>query len=177
MATLEEVNKIMGVMAAAYPNFGTTPATIKIYAQLLSDIPMDILEKAARQAMATSEFFPTIAKIRDNAMNIQIAALNIPTAGEAWNEVCKAIRREGHGSKPKFSHPLIQKAVDGMGGFDFLCLSEQPEWDRTWFTKGYNQLYERAEKEARFLPEIRQDVFGSGTGREIAALADKLSID
>lgn len=155
MATPEQVAKVCGVMAAAYPNYKLTPQTIHVYARTLGDLPADMLEAAALQCIATSEFFPTVAALRKAAFEIMAHAQGIPTAHEAWGEVRRAMGTVGHMGKPKFSHPIVERAVAALGWRD-LCLSDNPTADRARFLECYQQLLNRAQVDAAMLPEVKQ---------------------
>ena len=142
-------------MSASYPNFVLRDDTTKVYMRLLADIPPEVLEAAALECITKSEFFPTVAKVREAAMNLMLNKAALPSAFEAWAEVCKEIRRVGYAGKPEFSTPLIEKAVQGIGGWRYICLSEDGVADRARFFQGYDILMQRAEAQAKMLPEVR----------------------
>jgi hypothetical protein len=58
-------------MSLAYPNarLSDVEATerMQLYAELLRDIPFDILSSAFRRVVQTNRFFPTVAEIREAA--------------------------------------------------------------------------------------------------------------
>jgi len=145
--------KIIGMMVAAYPNTQITDATREVYVKMLSDIPLGVLEPAIQQAMAESEFLPTIARIREKAL-----ALSQPghvSALEAWGVVKKAMQQVGFYRTPQFDDPLIAKAVDCIG-WQTLCSSENQAADRAHFSKVYDSLVKRELEDARMMPEVRQ---------------------
>lgn len=148
-----EVTKLVGVMAAAYPNTQITDATVNVYVRMLKDIPLEVLTPAIQQVMAESEFLPTIARIREKA--IQLTRPERLSAFEAWGVVKQAIERVGFYRYPKFEDPLIARAVECIG-WQTICSSENEPADRAHFAKVYDSLVRREDEDARMLPEIRQ---------------------
>ena len=148
-----EVTKLIGVMAAAYPNTQIADATVQVYVSMLKDLEIGVLTPAIQQAMAESEFLPTIARIREKAI-----ALTQPehvSSLEAWGIVKKAMQQVGFYRSPEFADPLIAKAVDCIG-WQTLCSSENEPADRAHFSKVYESLVRREIDDARMLPEVRQ---------------------
>lgn len=95
-----EIAEIVGALAGSFVNAKVPERTIRIYIQMLSDIPVEILRRAAEQCLAECEFFPTIAAIRDRAL-----ALTAPIHAEpmeAWGMVQRAISRYGSYRSPGF---------------------------------------------------------------------------
>lgn len=153
MSNEAEIAKLVGVMAAGYPNTKVLEMTIEVYISMLKDIPLDVLTLSVQQCMAESEFMPTIAKIRKKAL-----ALTNPVAPEpleAWGIVLKEIQRRGFYRSPEFKNPIIAKAVDCIGWQSF-CSSENPVADRAHFAKVYEGLLRQAIDDARMLPPARQ---------------------
>lgn len=155
MANSDTTDKVLAFLAASYPNFKLQPETVEAYAEMLADVPPDLLKAAAKQCVAASRFFPTVAELRDAALALMPQQSGLPTAGEAWAEVCQQIRRTGSYGKPEFSTPLIGRAVDSMGGWKMLCMSEDPMPDRAHFFRVYEALAQRATAQAKMLPEVR----------------------
>ena len=161
MTTVHQVAKILGVMIHAYPRFELSTDTIRLYGQLLSDIPVDVLEAAAHQIMAESKFFPTIAEFREMSHSLMTGKRNIPSAYEAWENAMSEINRCGDYYRyqvqthlPEYSHPLVEKAV-GIIGYRNLMESDNKVADRAHFFKIYESLLDRAQDEIRLLPEVK----------------------
>lgn len=148
-----EVAEIVGALAGAFTNAKVPERTIRIYIQMLLDVPVDVLRVAAEQCLAECEFFPTIAAIRDRALKLTLPDRVDPL--EAWGQVQRAISRYGFYRSPVFDDPLITKAVDSLG-WQYLCVSENPVADRAHFSKIYEQLAHREIQEARLLPRARE---------------------
>jgi len=153
--------EILGVLAAAYPNFDLKVQTIKIYCEMLDDLDPELLEQAAKAHMVTNKYFPSVAEIRENVGKLIERATNTPSPTEAWGEVVEKIRIFGHtfygGKVPDFSSPIITKVVSYFGWND-LCLSENPIADRARFLQAYEVELDRAREDIRFLPETHNVV-------------------
>lgn len=159
---VDDVMRVLGVLAAAFPANKVGKETLEVYKLTLADIPADVLEQATLHVITRSRFFPTVSEIRDAANAIMVGLHNVPSAFEAWGEVCNVIARCGQyyryqisGELPEYSHPLIERAVEIMG-YRNLCESENSMADRAHFFRVYEGLLERAEEELRMLPSVRQ---------------------
>ena len=155
MADRATIKQVMIILAAAYPRFTATADTGRVYAELLRDIPDDLLIAATKQHATSSKWFPSVAELRQAAFNIRAKSLGIPSPAEAWGEVMREMRRVGSWGSPEFSTLLIADTVDGLGGWDALCRSENNVADRAHFLKIYGALLERHDQDAAMLPEIR----------------------
>jgi|SRR5882724_1931257 len=147
-----EIAKLVGVMVAAFPSAKISGDTVKVYISMLKDVPLDVLTVTVQQVMAESEFFPTIAKLREKAL-----ALSSPVAPEpleAWGIVLKEISATGFYKSPHFDNPVIAKAVDCIG-WQALCSSENQVADRAHFSKVYEGLMKQADDDRRLLPQAR----------------------
>lgn len=50
----------------------------------------------------------------------------------------------------------LWRCVEALGGYDYLCRSEEPMADRAHFIRIYDQIVERERQTARMLPEVRE---------------------
>jgi len=150
-----ELTKRIGALAAAFPYAQISGETIKVYARMLADIPLEVLDAVASQAMAECEFFPTIARVREMAMNLASPTGQHVSGFEAWEQVIRQIRSVGSYGRPGFIDPLITRAVECLG-WPELCQSDNQVADRSHFVRIYEQLVERERAEARLLPESRE---------------------
>ena len=148
-----EVTKLVGVLAASFPNTQMSKDSVNVYARMLKDIPLDVLTTAVEQCMVESEFLPTIAKLRNRALSLVAPPRKDPM--DAWGVVVKEIQRVGFYRSPHFEDPLIARAVDCMG-WQYLCSSENIVADRAHFAKVYEQFVERETQDARLLPQARR---------------------
>lgn len=154
MANETKVIEVCGIMAAAYPNFNLTKQTIAVYARVLQDVPDEVLEAAALDAVSRSKFFPTIAELRESAYMISANRLAVPSAFEAWDEVVHQIRDVGSYGEPVFSHPWIGTAIRQIGGWRNICQSENSIADRARFFECYADAERRHDMTAKTLPQV-----------------------
>ena len=99
----------------------------------LQDIPYQVAEAGLQKWVSLNKWSPSIADIREMASGIVHGEL--PDWGDAWEEVCKAIRHYGsYRARDALTSlsPLARKATERIG-FTNLCLSENPSADRANF--------------------------------------------
>ena len=156
-----EFMKILAALAALYPYFKLKPVTIDAYYAILGDLDENLLEAATLQIGSEGRrFFPVAGELRQCAFDLLDRQADVPTAWDAWAEVCKRIGDTGYDRKwiPEFSHPLIKRAVDAVGGWLVLCMSENGVADRARFAQAYETLAKRERIKSRILPEVREAV-------------------
>jgi hypothetical protein len=157
-----------------------------VYFDVLHDIPIELLQTAARQCLATLKWFPKPAEIREQALQLVMVSLGIPNANDAWAEVTRRmhntfrVRQVGdlvqvaitgmydeapggylthrQPTAEDWSTPLIQKAIDGIGGWRALRASDNPIADRSQFISAYERYSTRQMQAARMLPETRKAI-------------------
>jgi len=155
MAHETEIVKVLGTLAAAYPRFPLTKATSRVYVRLLLDLPVELLEDAALHSISTSEWFPTIAKLRAAAVEILAVQAGVPTQFEAWAEVQRMITRPI--KQRKWHHPLILEAMEGIGGmnsYGHSLVEAEASW-RARFFEAYAAMIRR-EQEKLLVPQIER---------------------
>lgn len=145
-----EVTKLIGVLAASFPQAQMSANSVNAYVAMLKDVPLNVLKVAVEQCVVESEFLPTIAKVRDRALSLVRPERKDPM--EAWGVVLKTIQRVGFYRSPTFDDPLIARAVECLG-WQYLCTSENAVADRAHFAKVYEQLREREIHDSRLLPQ------------------------
>ena len=148
--------KALRMLCAAYPNFKPEPATFEIYYRILRDVPDQLLDAGMAKAAAESEYMPTAARIRRCAFEVRDAISRRPTAYEAWGEVVAAFAAIGSYRIPEWSHPAVEMAVRQVGGWTYLCTSENMVADRARFVECYEAISKREVEQSRMLPEIKQ---------------------
>jgi hypothetical protein len=108
--TREEVSKLLAFAKAA-TGMVVEPSTIAAWADMLEDIDADAAMAALRAFLAEDSRRPSIADIRKRA-----TAKGRPVdAGQAWDEVQRAISRHGRTRSFRSEHPSVQRAVDAIG--------------------------------------------------------------
>jgi hypothetical protein len=130
-------------LAFAFPNREIPEETVVLYTERLSSLPAEAVCLAIDRLIDTSRFFPTIAEIKA----AMVEAVVEPGFAElAWGEVIREVRRVGFGrtaqGRPRFSSPLIGKAVAAVG-WETICMSEHPEVIRAQFVKTLDALVRR----------------------------------
>lgn len=163
-----EAIKLIAVLEAAYPRDPVTDARQELYAQMLGDLDAADAVAAVKRVIARCKWFPTIAEIREEYAR---AALQAPTADEAWELVLREVRRIGSYHAPTFADERVAAAVRSIG-WQNICASTRPGFERAAFVRAYGGLVERelaawqAPPEARTADERRR--LGSGA----ATIAD-----
>lgn len=139
--TFEETKQLIARAVVAYPFSQKTDLTntIQVWAELLADISYPLANAALARHITTKNYFPTIAEIRSAVAEMSGVNSELPSAEDAWKEVMKKL---DYYSRPKYSHPLIQQAVDCIG-YISLCNSENPVADRAHFYRAYNNYRDR----------------------------------
>jgi hypothetical protein len=173
-----DIFKILGILICAYPNNKVEKQTLQLYAKMLEDLDISILDQAAKICMTTVKFFPSIAEIRAAAAEVMARATGLPSAAGAWGEVQDLIRDEGwrNNYEPVFSHPVIGKVVGYMGGWSILCGSENQIADRARFIQAYEIEAQRAREDVQFLPETHDQIRKlAEVNAQVKQLAAKLS--
>lgn len=149
----QKVTKVLSFLAALYPKFELTRPTIRAYTTILGDLSEEALEAAAKDLGSRSTFFPAAAELRQAAFDLQQRIEDVPTAYEAWGEVCRAFAGAGRGL-PEFSHELIGDTVKAVGGWRMLGMSTNQTADRARFIEAYKELSQSRKTDERALPEI-----------------------
>lgn len=155
MANRVDVLRVLRVLSAAYPQFEVRDAQIDVYCVVLADLPAHVLAAAAIQHISSSKWFPTVAELRDCAVELMRNEAGLPTAAAAWGEVKRQIAAVGTYGSPKFTDPITARVV-GYLGWRSLCLSQQETADRARFMDAYAVEMRREAAQARMLPQIRE---------------------
>ena len=156
--SIETVSEVLSLLFDAYPRAEVNEGTNKVYLMTLQDIEPLILKAAVLKHITECKWFPTVAELREAAGCVLERANGEPDGYTAWAEVLQQIDRVGSYRVPQFSFKRIQKALDGIGGWKALCMSENLVSDRMRFIEAYN-VYEARDKETRqMLPAVGQAI-------------------
>lgn len=150
MADPEKVTQIVEAFAQIYTNHKLSEMSIAMYCRVLSDIPNDLLEAAALAHVRTGKFFPTPAELVELATEVAFEGMPLPL--EAWREVKSQVMSWC----VVFSHPLIEEAINCLGGMKAFGQSnedEEPSW-RARFCEVYAGLVKRAKSKAAEHPDV-----------------------
>ena len=128
-----------------------------VWYEYLKDIDYNILSMAIQKYICNNKFAPTIADLRELAVDIVI---DDKEWGDGWKDVCLAIRKIGYYEEKKALEsmdPLTRKTVENLGWHN-LCMSDNIMTDRANFRDLYN-TYAKREKEMMKLPAgVRQGI-------------------
>ena len=124
------------------------------------DMEVGLIYAAMMKILHTSTFFPSVAEIRSTAEKLlNFNRMNtLPTAGEAWEEIQKQVRKVGpYSSQPwEFSCPEVEKAARQFGLME-LCRLQENEVNtaRAQFMRIYDRQQEKM-KELREMETVMQ---------------------
>lgn len=168
MANLKEVSKVLGVLTLAYPKSELKPGMAEVYSSLLSEIPNEILEAAAKQIMVENTFFPSIAELRNKSLELMHGSKSLPLPIEAYEftvnyeEITTEITDEWTDDnrviciehKNEWLHPLVEKTAKLMG-WPRLFPTDNPMADKAQFIKAYESLVNREIEQTKLLPDVK----------------------
>lgn len=125
-------SQLMKGLAGVFDSKGTlSPIKIELYFKALEDLTTEQIEKSVSELIRDRVYstMPLPAHIRENIKSVQL----LDGLG-AWLVVEKCI--EGG---PTPTDPVINKAVDGMGGYERL--SRLPYDELTWIQKEFERRF------------------------------------
>ena len=134
-----------------------------LWYQALKDIPMEVAEAALRAWVSTNKWSPTIAEIREMAVDVKRG--DAPEWSEGWMMTQQAIRRFGRyrpGEAMASLDPITRETVKRLG-FNNLCDTE----DIGYYAKRFQQTFEVMAKREQMklqLPFELQDTIRSIQG-------------
>lgn len=152
--TFKEFAVIAATIKTCYSkeNILANENAMKLWYDLLKDIPYDVAQEVVKEWISTQRWSPTVADIRELAAKRTNPEL--PEWSEAWESVINAIGRWGmhREAEALASMPEIaQQAVKRMG-WQNICLSENVGVERATFRDIYIVIAKRKERDAQ-LPE------------------------
>lgn len=164
MITEKELIKFVGQVTIAYPNtFKNYTKTMfdlmkETWMDNLSDFTYDQLRLGLKKHLADVTkgcYCPSIADIRKNVNEILHG--QIITAGEAWGEVLKHIRKFGSDSIGDY-HNMSQTTVKVVKqiGLRNIGISETPDIMRAHFIKLYDSYAQRELNNRNLQPQIKE---------------------
>lgn len=149
-----QIVELLIAAATMFPNSEVSYENYRAYAPMLCDYSISVLMVSINQCAAESEFFPSIAKIREKAL--ALTTETEMTGLEAWAIVIEAAQRYGiYRPRAPFDNPLIEQAIRFFGGWHQVCYSENVVADRAHFAKLWDDLVRRKIQDARLLPSAR----------------------
>ena len=156
--TKKEFASFAMALKTYYPRENLLPneQAMELWFMQLQDIPFQVAEVGLNKWVSLNKWSPSISDIREMASGITQGEL--PDWGDAWEEVCRAIRRFGSYRAMEALEsmsPLARKATERIG-FTNLCMSENQSADRANFRMIYETLAEREKKNSQLSDPLKQ---------------------
>ncbi len=150
----ERFGNLLKGLKGAYssPNFLPDDKSVKVWYQMLMDIPYEVLSLAVQHHIATGQYPPTIAEIRSRCADILCSELDDWT--EAWSKVLDVVSRYGLNNGQEGIKQLDRVTVEAVKrvGYWAICNSENIAIERANFRTAYEQIVEK-EKQKAVIPE------------------------
>lgn len=163
--TIEHITTLLfSAPLANSPTLEDRPGVVKVMALTLRDIDDELLKTAVIQHIATQKWFPSVADLRGAAQALIQRADGLPDSYTAWKEVKANLGR----SNPQWSHPLVEKAINALGGlrdFGLSDVNDESSW-RARFIAAYEQYQKREAEDRMMLPVVGSYVDKLAAGRE-----------
>lgn len=131
----EQFAVTVNALAAQYRVEPNTPM-LTGYWMGLSDLTLDAVNRAATEALRTSEFMPTVAKIRELAGILNPA----DRAVISWRALCKAMVKHGYYDSIEFDDPVLNATIRNLGGWIEWAERSEHE-DEKWLRKDFERVY------------------------------------
>lgn len=127
--TKDEVITLIQTIIVIYPasKVKADELTVNVWHEMLRDLPGEVVSAATKRMCSTLKFPPSIADIRENVAQAVKEAKGIPSAGDAWAKVRKALSWYGYYRPEEARKALgeqIWRAVEMVGGWRELCEGE-----------------------------------------------------
>ena len=143
-----EAKTLVRALAAAW-RVNLSEETAALYIKFLADIPAEAAGHAVTDLIAVNKFFPTIAEVR--AACSRRRKDRPPEPADAWLEVMEQLEAVGFSRPPRFSHPLVERAVRTIG-WRVLGESTAIGVERGHFLQLYSAMLARTNEDAARLP-------------------------
>ena len=150
--------------------------TVNLYWEALQDLPGELVSAAVRRMVAMLKFPPSVADIREAVAKAVQEAQGAPSAGEAWARVKRAIGLYGSYQGELARDYLgadLWRAVEYVGGWHELCLSEDPETVKSaQFSRRYEAMLQQQRERVQIPASVRADM-----ARLVGPLTEALRLD
>lgn len=159
----------MGKCAALFPQFKLDAARIEAWWVQFHGFAPDVLDAALLQVNRRDPFL-SVKGLMDCAVEITSKAKGVPDPGTAWAEVLTLVVRRGRDRPPDssgFSHPIVHKAVAGVGGWRFMCDRGNTESTRARFF----QLMSEYQRDA--LNQVKTHELAKATAKKYLAEVER----
>jgi hypothetical protein len=134
------VYDVQNLFRSNWPNGDYSVGRSQMFEMHLAHLGDDLFYHAALYCLAHCTFQPNIADMLKAAATLVKDAAGVPDAMAAWQEVKRNVTAVS--AHRKWSHPLVKKALDRLGGLDAFGRSSEnaePTW-RARYLEAYNGL-------------------------------------
>lgn len=167
--TFEEFKTLAKAMKSIWTRTEFLPDkyALKIWYELLKDLPYEQVNIAIQKHAHTNKWPPTPADIREHVVIMQDESTDW---GQAWKQLTMAIGRFGtyrEGEALESMDELTRETTKRLG-WKMICQSEQTEL--TAIRANFRKIYEQIQSEERDrakLPQSLQQSIARLTGREL----------
>lgn len=149
----EAAAQALAVLTAAYRKELPKP-TIRVYLAALGDLDAASLAAACDEIIRVSEWFPSVAEIRETTLRHDPSVELPPAWQAAYREIVAGMAQIGRGGRPDWSHPAIPDAIRAVGGWYHVCESTSAGVLEARLRKAYEYT----------ASEIRRDRLVAGPG-------------
>ena len=136
--------RVLAVIQSRYPqaNFGRADTAVEAWAMTLDDVPYGEVMQALGTWFKSNKWPPDPSELRGLVLS---EAAAVPDSADAWEMVLRHMRENGKIGGFKFAGPEpVRQAVEAIGGWHALRMSEYPGKDRAAFEQVYPVYAKRA---------------------------------
>lgn len=175
--TRAETITLLQTIIVMYPGskINADPLTVAVWHEMLGDLPGDVVSAAVKRMCATLKYPPSIADVRENVTQALKDAQGVPTAGEAWARVRKAMGWYGYYRADEARAALgedIWRAVEMVGGWRELCVGEgETTVTSAQFERRYNAMVQQAMNRVQIPASVNEEMM-----RLVGPLTERLMI-
>lgn len=160
--TKDEVITLIQTIIVIYPasKVKADELTVNVWHEMLRDLPGEVVGAATKRMCSTLKFPPSIADIRENVAQAVKEAKGIPSAGDAWAKVRKALSWYGYYRPEEARKALgeqIWRAVEMVGGWRELCEGETAILSAQ-FERRYNAMVQQDVNRVQIPASVNEDM-------------------
>lgn len=159
--TFEEWKKLVKGLKSVYTSERFLPdrEAVQIWYSLLKDMDYKVLALAAQKYMVTGKFPPTVAELRECAVEVLEPKVK-EDYGHGWEQVMKAVSKYGYYNTEEAlasMDPVTRKCVKRLG-WKNICTSENQIADRANFRQIYEQERQRHREHLQLPEAVREAI-------------------
>lgn len=157
---ISEVSKLLAVLSAAYSKFDVDEIKLKLWYEMLKDIPYQVAVVVVKKHICESPYPPAISDIREAAaLAVSSEEFRID-AGGAWGEVMRAIRNYGVYSPEEALSSMSKRTAQVVKriGWREICHCENLSVIRGQFIKIYEALDMRERKDMMLSKDLKKEI-------------------